>query len=109
MASKKKGKEADKVRAYKVTPDNIRLLKAFLDGTWLRPRISNEMRARAVKELGTTAPEVFLKKLEDAGIIIGYVPLLSENAKVVIRGFDALEQLGKNGNSEPMEEIFGGE
>jgi DNA-binding Lrp family transcriptional regulator len=91
-----------------VTEQNLRILKELLSGQYLTGVITRDKNAQlgvALNSSGKTVSAV-LRKLEGMGIIVGYIPLLSEEGRRIIDALELMYGL-KKGNHEALVDIMG--
>ena len=100
--SKAGTKESDAHRSI-VTERNVLVLKELSTGRYLKGSISDEMHRQLAKVLGVGpgAAAIALRKLEKMGIVVGYIPLLSEEGKRIIDALELMYGLRK-GNHDAL-------
>jgi len=97
---KNKETQAPQMQAPQVTQRDIEILVFFSDGKKLAFKMKDpKAMMKAVK---TTDPYNHIHKLEDAGIISGYVPVLTEKGKRIVEALSLM----KTASDEPLEDIF---
>ena len=110
MSKKKAGARGPKAGARNpnagksiVTDLNVRVLRELMTGRYLKGAISDEKGEQLQKVLGVGpgATSITLRKLEDMGIVVGYIPLLSEEGKRIIDALELMYGLRK-GNHEAL-------
>lgn len=99
---KPKTKDA-KARGPMITEDNLRTLKELLTGKYLTGGISEENSKQLGQALGVSKKATYytLRKLEEMGIIVGYIPLLSEEGKRILDALELMYGL-KKGNHDAL-------
>lgn len=93
-----------------VTENNVKLLKALLTGKYMAFSMRMEKRTRFEKDTGMSDPANPVRKLEKMGIIVGYIPVLSEEGGRLVRTLDAF--FSRNGKKPgeaqtPLVEVIG--
>ena len=98
-----------------VTDHNLRVLKELKSGKYLSARITDENGKQLSEALGVSGRSIprrgvysMIRKLEDMGIIVGYIPLLSEEGRKIIDALELMYGL-KKGNHEALVDIMGQE
>ena len=94
-----------------VTSHNLRVLKELMSGKYLSGGITDEKGRQLSQALGVstgTKAHNTLRKLEDMGIVVGYIPLLSEEGRKIIDAMELMYGL-KKGNHEALVDIMGEE
>lgn len=99
----KTGTRVSKAGKAIVTDHNVRVLKELMTGRYLKGAISDEKgdQLGEVLGVGPGATCITLRKLEDMGIVIGYIPLLSEEGKRIIDALELMYGL-RNGNHDAL-------
>jgi len=94
----------------RVTEQNLCILKEVLSGRYISAGISREKGEQLGQVLNSSGKTVstVLRKLEDMGIIVGYIPLLSEEGRKIIDALELMYGL-KKGNHEALVDIMGQE
>lgn len=93
-----------------VTEHNLRILKEVLSGKYISAGITREKGEQLGQLLNASGKTVstVLRKLEDMGIIVGYIPLLSEEGRRIVDALELMYGL-KKGNHEALVDIMGEE
>jgi len=98
-----------------VTDHNLRVLKELKSGKYLSARITDENGKQLSEALGVSGRSIprrgvysMIRKLEDMGIIVGYIPLLSEEGRRIVDALELMYGL-KKGNHEALVDIMGQE
>ena len=75
---------ATKTSAQMMTEANYKILRALLTGKYLRASITNETRDQLEKDTGYGNFSPSIKRLEEMGIVIGYIPIISEKGRKLL-------------------------
>jgi len=67
-----------------LTRANYTILQAMLTGKYLRASITNKRLDQMEKDVGYGNFAITMKKLEEMGVIVGYIPLISEKGKKLL-------------------------
>jgi len=106
---KVKAKEP-KVSRRVVTEFNLRVLKELMTGRYLQGRMCCENHNRLRQALGVSdaATKATLRKLENMGIIVGYIPLLSEEGRRIVDAMRLMYSMseGMNDKSRTKESLI---
>ena len=92
------------------TDANLQVLRALLSGKYLKFSMSMKSRKMFQVDTGLQNPDVHMKKLEEMGIVKGYIPVLSEAGSKVLNTMEAFYASNgkKPGESkEPLVEVMG--
>jgi len=93
-----------------VTEHNLRILKEMLSGKYISAGITREkgeQLGQVLNASGLTVSAV-LRKLENMGIVVGYIPLLSEEGRRIVDALELMYGL-KKGNHDALVDIMGEE
>lgn len=94
-------REKSRERGPELTMKNIEVLEELMTGKYLRRSITDKVRRSAMKQLGYN-PQTTLEKLERMGIVIGYIPMLSEEGQRLVAAMKALSNRKQNGGSDAL-------
>lgn len=94
MPKKKEGEAKPEVQKRKasLTEGNIRIMDAIMSGDFLQASLSEQKRHELEKKLGVSDAAIYatLRKMQDMGYIVGYIPLVTEDGKRIM---DAMKQM----------------
>lgn len=79
----------DGMKGKVLTEANLKFVKLLSRGKYLKGSFSSESREKLAK-LGFSDPNGHCSKLEEMGIIVGYVPVFSEEGKRILAGAEAM-------------------
>lgn len=83
-----------------LTKCNYAILKALLTGKYLQGSLSNVKRKQLTEDTGFQNYDPTVKKLEAMGIIIGYVPVLSEKGRKLLDAMRLVYDTGTTSGDE---------
>ena len=89
-----------------VTRQNIALLDRLMTGKYLQRSIGAASRKEIYKKEDIRDVDLALKKLEETGIIAGYIPVLSEEGERVISAMRTMYDVADNGSSDSLVDIL---
>lgn len=104
------------MKSRTVTDENAKLLKELMTGKYLQLSISDVKRAELAQALGLpgkyAGSSIYsqAKKLEEMGVIVGFIPVVSEEGGRLLRAIEAFRAMNgkKPGeNKEPLTEALG--
>lgn len=80
-----------------ITENNLSIINELLSGKYMQPSFSAKGIAALEAKTGLSNTAVYktLEKLEQMGIIVGYIPIISEDGKHILDTFKQLYGAGK--------------
>lgn len=86
-----------KTKGRHLTEPNVKVLKRLMTGKYLQSSISQKTAAQLAKETGVLDPYSVVSKCQDLGIIIGYVPVLSEEGHRIVAALELMYNMNDKG------------
>jgi len=107
MFSEKVKAKEPKVGKFIVTDQNLRVLRELMTGRYLKGGVSEEKGEQLGKVLGVNDRATYdtLRKLEKMGVVIGYIPLLSEEGRRIVDALELMYGLRKD-NHDALVDIM---
>lgn len=80
-----------------ITENNINIMDELLSGKYLQASFSAEgiKRLEEKTKLNIATAYTTLKKLEKMGIVVGYIPIISEDGKRILDNFKRMYGMAK--------------
>jgi len=87
-----------------ITKNNILVLDQLLSGKYMQPSFSNAQIKKFKVDTGLSINSAYntLKKLEEMGIVIGYIPIVTEDGRRMI---ETMKQMYKMSQEDSLVEM----